>query len=151
MPTTPAWCQQETLYHCATKWDRAKRAVSHRQQGRQALCTLLIRQREGVFIPRRDTASRLNTVVGGRLFPGEHYHARFHVEERDGHYRIALDSDDGRTHLAVEGHVASELPKASIFDSLEKASEFFEQGSLGYSVTAQPGRCDHRPSARRRA
>src|SRR5438552_16672255 len=47
MPTTPAWCQQETLYHCATKWDRAKRAVSHRQQGRQALCTLLIRQRDG--------------------------------------------------------------------------------------------------------
>ena len=99
-------------------------------------------RREGVFIPRRDTSSRFNTVVGGKLFPGEHHHARFHVEERDGHYRIALDSDDGRTHLAVEGHVASELPKASIFASLEEASEFFEQGSLGYSVTAQPGRCD---------
>src|ERR1700683_3947440 len=25
---------------------------------------------EGVFIPRRDTSSRLNTLLGGRLFPG---------------------------------------------------------------------------------
>ncbi len=26
--------------------------------------------REGVYIPRRDTSSRLNSLVGGRLFPG---------------------------------------------------------------------------------
>ena len=57
---------------------------------------------EGVFIPRRDTSSRLNTLAGGRLFPGEHHHARFQVEERNDHYRVALDSDDGRTHLLVE-------------------------------------------------
>ena len=31
--------------------------------------------REGVYIPRRDTSSRLNTLVGGRLFPGLHHHA----------------------------------------------------------------------------
>ena len=31
--------------------------------------------REGVFIPRRDTSSWLNTVVGGRLFPGVHCRA----------------------------------------------------------------------------
>src|SRR5689334_24435689 len=30
---------------------------------------------EGVYIPRRDTASRFNTLVGGRLFPGYHHHA----------------------------------------------------------------------------
>src|SRR5437667_12856543 len=28
------------------------------------------REGEGVFIPRRDTSSRLNALVGGRLFPG---------------------------------------------------------------------------------
>jgi hypothetical protein len=98
--------------------------------------------REGVFIPRRDTSSRINTLVGGRLFPGEHHHAKFQVNERNDRYQVVLDSDDRRTHLAVEGHVASELPKTSIFHSLRQASEFFEQGSLGYSVTAQPGRFD---------
>src|SRR5450755_2966120 len=51
--------------------------------------------KEGVFIPRRDTSSRLNTLVGGRLFPGVHNHATFRVEEKEDHYRIALDSDDG--------------------------------------------------------
>src|SRR5258708_37019501 len=33
--------------------------------------------REGVFIPRRDTSSWLNTWLGGRLFPGVHHHAGF--------------------------------------------------------------------------
>jgi len=98
--------------------------------------------REGVFIPRRDTSSRLNTLAGGRLFPGEHHHARFQVNERDGHYRVVLDSDDRCTHLAVEGHVAPELPATSVFGSLGEASEFFERGSLGYSVTAKPGEFD---------
>jgi hypothetical protein len=99
-------------------------------------------QREGVFIPRRDTSSRFNVLAGGRLFPGEHHHARFQVREGDGHYRVVLDSDDHRTHLAVEGRIASDLPKGSIFDSLGEASEFFAQGSLGYSVTGQAGRFD---------
>lgn len=99
-------------------------------------------RRTGVFIPRRDTSSRFNTLVGGRLFPGEYQHARFQVSERDGYHRVILDSDDRRTHLAVEGQVASELPHASVFNSLQEASEFFEQGSLGYSVTRQAGRFD---------
>ena len=108
-------------------------AVQWEQDGKQG---------EGVFIPRRDTSSRLNTLVGGSLFPGEHHHARFRVEERDDHYRVVLDSDDRRTHLAVEGRLAPELPKTSVFESLPEASAFFERGSLGYSVTGQPGRFD---------
>src|SRR5689334_14338267 len=42
--------------------------------------------REGVFIPRRDTNSRLNAMVGGRLFPGEHHLARFDVQESSNSY-----------------------------------------------------------------
>jgi hypothetical protein len=95
--------------------------------------------REGVFIPRRDTSSRLNTLAGGRLFPGEHHHARFQVRESGDDYAVALDSDDGRTHLAVEGTLAPELPRTSVFGSLREASAFFERGSLGYSATARPG------------
>jgi hypothetical protein len=98
--------------------------------------------REGVFIPRRDTSSRLNTLVGGRLFPGVHHHAAFQVQESSNRYRIELNSDDRRTHLLVEGHVANELPPTSMFGSLQEASDFFERGSLGYSVTAKPGQFD---------
>jgi hypothetical protein len=98
--------------------------------------------REGVFIPRRDTSSRLNTLVGGRLFPGVHNHAAFQVEEYDDRYRIELHSDDRHTHLLVEGHVADKLPATSIFGSVTAASDFFERGSLGYSVTATPGQFD---------
>lgn len=94
--------------------------------------------KEGVFIPRRDTSSRLNCMMGGRLFPGLHHHADFHVDEENERYRIELNSDDRHTHLLVEGHVAQELPSTSVFRSLNEASEFFERGSLGYSVTARP-------------
>jgi hypothetical protein len=90
--------------------------------------------REGVYIPRRDTSSRLNSLVGGWLFPGIHHHCRFMVHEQGDSYRVALDSDDENTHVAVEGLVASHLPEASIFRSLEQASRFFEGGSLGYSA-----------------
>src|SRR5687768_11133007 len=38
--------------------------------------------KEGVFIPRRDISSRLNTLGGGRLYPGVHHHAAFQVREQ---------------------------------------------------------------------
>jgi Uncharacterized conserved protein (COG2071) len=99
-------------------------------------------RKEGVFIPRRDTSSRINTLVGGKLFPGIHHHATFRVHEQDDRYRIVLDSDDRQTHLLVDGQVSTELPEASTFGSLREASAFFECGSLGYSVTATPGQFD---------
>ncbi len=98
--------------------------------------------REGVYIPRRDTSSKLNTLVGGRLFPGLHHHARFAVVERENYYRVELDSDDGQTHVCVEGRVSSHLPSTSTFGSLSEASAFFEAGSMGYSATAQLGKYD---------
>src|SRR5262245_3534040 len=97
---------------------------------------------EGVYIPRRDTSSVFNTFVGGKLFPGIHHHARFEVTEQDDYFRVALDSDDGQAHVLVEGFISSELPPTSVFSSIEAASAFFEAGSLGYSVTLQPGQYD---------
>lgn len=98
--------------------------------------------KEGVFIPRRDTSSRLNTLAGGRLFPGMHHHAAFQVREHDDCYHIELNSDDKHTRLLVEGRLAPELPAGSVFGSLTEASEFFSRGSLGYSVTREPGKFD---------
>ena len=95
--------------------------------------------REGVYIPRRDTGSRFNTLVGGRLFPGYHHHARFQIRETADQFRVIVDSDDDDTHVAVVARLADRLPPASIFPSLEAASAFFEQGAVGYSPGADAG------------
>ncbi len=98
--------------------------------------------REGVYIPRRDTSSRLNVLVGGTIFPGVHHHAKFIVAETADHFSVALESDDGQTHVRVSGTIAQDLPSTSVFASLAEASEFFQRGSLGYSDTGTSGRYD---------
>jgi hypothetical protein len=97
------------------------------------------RTQEGVYIPRRDTSSRLVVLAGGRLFPGEHHHARFRVEESPRRVHVAMASDDGQVQVEVEGTVAAALPPESVFGSLAEASSFFERGSLGYSATRGGG------------
>lgn len=95
--------------------------------------------RSGVFIPRRDTSSRVNAFVGGRLFPGEHHRARFQVKEDDVSIRVEFESDDAVARLAVEGRVGGRLPSESVFRTMDEASRFFEQGALGYSARHEPG------------
>lgn len=97
---------------------------------------------QGVYIPRRDSSSRLNSLLGGRLFPGLHHHANFSVEESYDELRIALGGADGPVHLLVQAHRAHDLPLTSVFDSLEQASSFFEEGSVGYSPTERAGEYD---------
>jgi Uncharacterized conserved protein (COG2071) len=91
---------------------------------------------EGVFVPRRDTSSRLNTLLGGRIFPGVHYHASFEVDETADRFRVEIASDDGAVHVVVAGRRSSGLPPNSVFRSVEEASDTFCRGSLGYSATA---------------
>jgi hypothetical protein len=88
--------------------------------------------REGVFIPRRDTSSFLNSLAGGRIFPGRHHRAKFNVKEENGHYHIAFKSSDGTT-ISIDGDKAEELNSNSIFENLDNASKFFEGGAVGYS------------------
>ncbi|MCI0399504.1 MAG: DUF2071 domain-containing protein [Chloroflexi bacterium] len=95
--------------------------------------------REGVYIPRRDSSSTLNTLIGGRLFPGVHHLATFDVDESDNHYHVKLQSHDGETTLEVKARVATALPETSIFESVDEASAFFEAGALGYSPAGEAG------------
>src|SRR5262249_15110924 len=81
--------------------------------------------REGVYIPRRDTSSRLNAWAGGWLFPGIHHHARFTVLETSEQLRVAFASDDGSASLEFDGARINAWPENSVFDSLEEASAFF--------------------------
>jgi len=98
--------------------------------------------REGVFISRRDTGSQFAQLAGGRIFPGEHHHASFKVTESEGEISLTMKSDDAAVALEIAGRTALELPSASVFSSLAEASSFFEAGSVGYSVTSDPGRLD---------
>ena len=98
--------------------------------------------REGVFISRRDTGSQISHLVGGRIFPGEHHHASFSVTESESEISLAMKSDDAAVTLEIAGRIAQEMPSDSVFSSLAEASSFFEGGSVGYSVTSDPGRLD---------
>lgn len=97
---------------------------------------------QGVYIPRRDSSSRLNAIAGGTLFPGEHHLAKFDVIETPHMLSVAAQSKDGKMRVHVSGKVSDELPETSLFPSLGAASEFFAKGSLGYSVTGETGRFD---------
>src|SRR5882762_10407011 len=81
--------------------------------------------KEGVFIPRRDSSSLLNMLAGGRIFPGRHFHAKFDVKEKNGHYHIAFKSSDGTT-ISIDGDKTANLHSNSIFETLDNASKFFE-------------------------
>lgn len=96
-------------------------------------------QREGVFIPRRDTNSWFNKTLGGRFFPGIFQRSRFEPRESDSSVSLRIVRLDGGTEIAFVGHVADQLPPTSIFPSLEAAAGFFSLGATGYSATNTPG------------
>ena len=98
--------------------------------------------REGVFIPRRDTSSRLNHFAGGRIFPGEHHLADFAVTDEDSHISMSIRSRDGQMAVQLRARESDSLPESSCFDSLAESSAFFEGGSVGYSVTRECCRLD---------
>jgi hypothetical protein len=92
--------------------------------------------KEGVYIPRRDSSSFLNSLAGGRIFPGRHFHAKFDVREGNGHYHVGFRSSDNTT-ISVDCSKTDELNPGSIFQTLDHASEFFEAGSVGYSPNGE--------------
>ena len=88
--------------------------------------------KSGVYIPRRDTSFKLNAFVGGKIFPGKHYLAKFNVEEQNGNYHINFKSSDD-TETSIDATETKVFDEKSIFGTLENASAFFENGDLGYS------------------
>ena len=100
------------------------------------------RTNEGVFISRRDTNSRLNLLMGGRVFPGEHHESTFEVQESGAAINIRMQSVDEAVQVALEGRISDQLPSTSIFSTLAEASSFFEGGAVGYSVTRDEDRLD---------
>lgn len=112
---------ENAAYRFAVEWDTA--------EGRQT----------GVYIPCRDSDSRINASLGGRLFPGRLRHARFAGCEVEGRYALSITAKDGGMQVEFAGRVAEDLPPDSVFASLDAASAFFARGSLGYSDARRPG------------
>lgn len=92
-------------------------------------------EKEGVFIPRRDTNSLPNHLAGGRIFPGEHQFSTFDIRDEMGRVDLSVTSRDGLMSVVVQGEESDNFPADSIFTSLEETSAFFENGSIGYSAT----------------
>ncbi|MFD5202634.1 DUF2071 domain-containing protein [Streptomyces sp. NPDC058375] len=93
----------------------------------------------GVYIPRRDTASRLNAFAGGRIYPGEHGRADFTVREDPDAVRVAFATRDGEVAVDATVEPAGELHGSGLFTDLAEASEFFRLGSRGLSPRAGDG------------
>ncbi|MFJ9621779.1 DUF2071 domain-containing protein [Streptomyces sp. NPDC101181] len=96
----------------------------------------------GVYIPRRDTASRVNAFAGGRIYPGEHGRADFAVREEAGAVRVAFATRDGAVEVDATVEDAGELRGSELFADLAEASEFFRLGSRGLSPTTGGERLD---------
>lgn len=88
--------------------------------------------KEGVYIPRRDTSSKLNAMAGGKIFPGVHHLADFTVKEEGPNYEVAFVSED-HTSLAIKATETDTWNEESIFKNLQEVSDFFENGAVGYS------------------
>jgi hypothetical protein len=96
----------------------------------------------GVYIPRRDSGSRLNTLVGGRLLPGEHHLARFAVAETPERLDVAFEARDGSARVDVGVDVVPELSGSRLFRDVAEASAFFRCGATGWSATSSGVRLD---------
>jgi hypothetical protein len=99
----------------------------------------------GVYIPRRDTDSRLNAWAGGRIFPGPHGRADFRTWDVGGTLSLAFRTRDRALRVAVTATTTPELTGSRLFDDLDEASAFFRAGSCGLSEPGLPGRrrADH--------
>lgn len=96
----------------------------------------------GVYIARRDTDSIINALAGGRIFPGLHHRACFHVVERSGLLRMHFSSIEGDVSAGITVTPCERFQPSTLFASLEDASEFFSFGAPAYSVTRDPLRLD---------
>lgn len=88
----------------------------------------------GVYIPRRDSGSIINVLVGGRLFPGRHHRASFDVRETSQDLHVAYASRDGGTRVSVDVAMADRFQGSALFADLGQASAFFRHGSVGFSA-----------------
>jgi uncharacterized protein YqjF (DUF2071 family) len=90
-------------------------------------------QGEGVYVTRRDTNSWLNTMSGGRVFPGVYSRANFDVLVSGDLYSVSIENKKKELIMSISAEVVSELPTGSVFESTQQVSDFFKTGNIGWS------------------
>jgi hypothetical protein len=92
----------------------------------------------GVLIFHRETASRLNAIVGTWSHYGQHHRSLFRVRD-DGHStELNIGSvQDGHIHHASVVDAPPTAP--SVFEDILAAERFFRGGECGYSPGRRPG------------
>jgi hypothetical protein len=95
----------------------------------------------GVYVPRRETSSRVAATAGRHVFPGAYHLARFDVTESEAGIRIGVRSRDGQVSVSVAATPAPSL-NSTLFPAVDDAMDFFRRGALGFSPSAAPGCLD---------
>jgi hypothetical protein len=91
--------------------------------------------RPEVFIWRRETDQRMIELLGGRLFPGVHQHARFHVHEDENRLAMEVKTGDAKADVSFSARVSPEWRGTFSFETLDEISEFFRKGDCGFSCS----------------
>jgi Uncharacterized conserved protein (COG2071) len=123
LPRVPALVTENAAHRFAVEWDDASGT------------------RVGVYVPRRDTNSKITSAAGGKIFPGSYRLARFIVQEPGDQVRITVSSRDGQVRLSVAAAPAPALDSA-LFGTADDAAAFFRQGALGWSPAQADGCLD---------
>lgn len=95
-----------------------------------------------VYVPRRDTDSKLNIAAGRHLFPADLYPARFLVEDTGDSITLHVESTDHQADIDFRATVAENVQKGSVFNSVSELSDFFRLGKVGYSPQSRTGILD---------
>lgn len=92
------------------------------------------RLRHGLYIPRRDTSSLLQLMMGDRLSGGLHHLARIRARIRQDRYVVSMrgmNQEGVRAKLMAK--LTDRFPMGSVMKELETAVSFFESGKVAYS------------------
>jgi hypothetical protein len=85
----------------------------------------------GVYVPRRDTSSRVAALLGGRLIEGELSRAKFEVHDTGSRLCINVVGRCG-LEIQVSAH-ATVASTSSLFRTVEEESHFYQDASIAYS------------------
>jgi hypothetical protein len=91
----------------------------------------------GVYVPRRDSGSRVISWSGGRAFPGRHGLASFQVNDSGKDIHIEVVSRDHSVRLLVTASMAKAMT-GKLFSSIDDATSFFRSAPVGYSPAQGP-------------
>jgi hypothetical protein len=95
--------------------------------------------RTGVYIVERHSSSLFPVIGGGRLFPGVQRRARVDLDETADRFRVTVTAPGTRVAIDVE---VGGIWTSTLFPTVDNASEFHRQGSVGWSPSFDGSRVE---------